>query len=457
MMMHHLMIIFILWSSYTVGQDPKCEEPPDIDFGEKVNDGKGEYYEGDRVKYQCSPGTTLMGSEWIECHEKNWTPLPKCSAPCTVTKQELEEKKLALSNGQRRSVIILNNQSLEFSCADGYTLTKPSLRTCMDGHMDFPTCILVRPCDYPEIENGRIYKPFWQSEEYQRNLFPASIGKEMHFHCNENYVPTTGRSSTFWTSFSCTAEGWSPTPKCLRECLFSGLAHGHFWPRKVFHKQGDEIKVQCDYGYSLPNNQEKIICTKQGWSTEPMCKRSEVCILNNTVDNGYFSEAKQVYLVYTIARYQCKEGYTTTDGKREGSITCGQQGWLDQPKCIKDLKKCAPPPTINNGDITSFPLTEYAPASTVEYRCQRFYMLKGSPVVTCRNGLWTEEPTCLRIPCGKPPSIQYGIIPNELDTYEFGEEVTYRCLEGFSIDGPATIKCIGGNWPNPPQCKESHI
>ena len=59
----------------------------------------------------------------------------------------------------------------------------------------------------------------------------------------------------------------------------------------------------------------------------------------------------------------------------------------------------------------------------------------------------------LGLPCGSPPSIRHGIVSDELDSYKHGDEVTYSCSEGFGIDGPAFIKCIGGKWPHPPNCK----
>jgi complement factor H len=57
--------------------------------------------------------------------------------------------------------------------------------------------------------------------------------------------------------------------------------------------------------------------------------------------------------------------------------------------------KCGSPPPIDNGDITSFPLPEYAQHSLVEYQCQSLYQLQGNKKITCRNGEWSEPPKCL--------------------------------------------------------------
>ena len=58
----------------------------------------------------------------------------------------------------------------------------------------------------------------------------------------------------------------------------------------------------------------------------------------------------------------------------------------------------------------------------------------------------------LGLPCGFPPLIQNGVVSNEKDSYQHGEEVIYNCDEGFGIDGPASIRCLGGQWSLPPEC-----
>uniref|UniRef100_A0A6P5J232 Complement factor H-related protein 1-like n=1 Tax=Phascolarctos cinereus TaxID=38626 RepID=A0A6P5J232_PHACI len=187
--------------------------------------------------------------------------------PCIITRQQLEEKRLALYNGEHRSVIILNNQSLEFSCAIGYTPIKPSLRTCVDGHTDLPTCI-------------------------------------------------------------------------------SG-----------------------------------------------------------------------------------------------------------------EVGKCGPSPSINNGDILSFPLAEYAPESRVEYRCQKFYVLQGSQFVMCKNGFWTNERKCLEACIAskemmKKNNVEFRWVGSEKLYSRTGEEIEFICMRGFhraSISPPFRARCLEGKI-NYPRC-----
>ncbi|XP_036610393.1 complement factor H-related protein 2-like isoform X2 [Trichosurus vulpecula] len=253
----------------------------------------------------------------------------------------------------------------------------------------------ARPCDYLEIENGFIYKPYWYTEKYHRSLFPQPIGKIMYYHCNKNYAPAQG--SHYWTTFSCTEEGWSPVPECLRVCYLHSVENGNFWPRKTSYMEGDEITIQCNHEYSLPNNQEKITCTKQGWSADTNCIKT------------------------------------------------------------KEAGKCGPPPSINNGDIISFPLSEYAPESRVEYRCQQFYVLRGSRFVTCRNRSWTNAPRCLE-PCTVSKelmmknNIEFKWIDSEKLYLRTGQDTEFSCIRGFHkapSSPPFTARCIEGkiNYP----------
>ncbi|XP_036610387.1 complement factor H-related protein 4-like [Trichosurus vulpecula] len=442
----------------------------------------------------------------------------------------------------------------------------------------------VRSCEYPEIENGIIYKPYWQSEESDRSSFPESIGKVMHYHCNENYVPAQGSPSDYWTKFSCTAEGWSPVPECIRECYLYSVENGHFWPIKGHYKEGDEITIECNHGYRLPNDQDKISCTKQGWSADTDCIRIKMCTVKIYFENGFFSESKSHYLVNAEARYQCKEGYATTDGKKEGFITCGQQGWLNQPQCIKicDIPqfenarykgnkaflrpnerleyecmdgyeitsgettgvkvcgvdewptiiecyvrpceypeiengyihkpfwqtekyyrslfpqsigkimyyrcnenyvpaqgspsdywttfscteegwspvpeclpvRCSAPPQFFNADMIGISKRHYFPGDKVIYHCLPNFQAEGSTEVTCIGGLWKGDPQCKDYSCGYPPQIENGeIISNIKARYEAGETVSYKCIRQFKIYGNPDIVCINKTWTELPQCK----
>ncbi|XP_006763248.1 PREDICTED: complement factor H-related protein 1-like, partial [Myotis davidii] len=90
--------------------------------------------------------------------------------------------------------------------------------------------------------------------------------------------------------------------------------------------------------------------------------------------------------------YECRHPLSLF-GKAE--VTCLRGKWTDPPECKESAGKCKPPPAIDNGDITTYPLAVYTPGSSVEYQCQAYYELEGNRRITCRDGQWSEPPKCL--------------------------------------------------------------
>ncbi|XP_016020548.2 complement factor H-related protein 2 isoform X5 [Rousettus aegyptiacus] len=185
-------------------------------------------------------------------------------------------------------------------------------------------------CNFPEIKHGSIY-----GENRYKQVFPVAMGKYFYYSCDWSYVSA---SQSLWTQITCTERGWSPTPKCLRQCFFPWVENGHSASSGKTHQEGDTVEIVCGQGYSLPNNQSTITCAESGWSSPPECIR-------------FYSGGK-----------------------------------------------CGPPPSVDNGDITTFSLDLYPPGSSVEYQCQSFYVLQGPRRITCVHGQWSKPPKCLD-PC----------------------------------------------------------
>ncbi|XP_032718498.1 complement factor H-related protein 2-like [Lontra canadensis] len=182
-------------------------------------------------------------------------------------------------------------------------------------------------CDFPEIKHGNIY-----DEDRYKYSFPVAVGKYFYYSCDHSFASP---SQSLWTQIICTEEGWSPTPKCIRQCFFPWVENGHSASSGRIHQEGDIVQIVCNKGYRLPYNQKNIRCAERGWSFPPKCNQ------------------------------------------------------------LGPERICGPPPPIDNGDITSFPLKAYAPGSSVKYQCQTFYALHGNSTIICSNGQWSEPPKCL--------------------------------------------------------------
>ncbi|XP_045040410.2 complement factor H-related protein 2 isoform X3 [Desmodus rotundus] len=93
--------------------------------------------------------------------------------------------------------------------------------------------------------------------------------------------------------------------------------------------------------------------------------------------------------------YSCDHSFASPSQSLWTRITCTEEGWSPTPKCLNSRTKCGPPPTIDNGDITTLTSVVYAPGESVEYRCQAYYELQGNRIITCHDGKWSEPPKCL--------------------------------------------------------------
>ncbi|CAO2637125.1 Complement factor H-related protein 3 [Lemmus lemmus] len=304
----------------------------------------------------------------------------------------------------------------------------------------------VQPCDFPQIKNGELYRV-----ERTKYYFPVETGRSFYYRCNQEFVTPT---RTYWDSIRCTAQGWEPAVPCRRLCYIYHIENGVVLENKGAYIQDQSVRVQCYSGYSLPNGQDTVTCTEDGWSPQPKCIPVKTCSKSDIeIKNGFLSESVSTYDLNRKTQYRCKHGFVTSNGETSGTITCLQNGWSAQPSCINPRGKCGPPPPIKNGDITSFRLQVYAPSSSVEYQCQSVYKLQGNKKITCRNGEWSEPPKCLN-PCVVSKEIMEGHNmtlkwkENQKLYVPSSDHVEFLCKPGYkrsNTSPPLRTTCIDGH------------
>ncbi|XP_062991211.1 complement factor H-related protein 2-like [Elgaria multicarinata webbii] len=349
-------VSFLLWICCT--SQRVCKQP-EIDFGDIVKNTKKEYWIGDRVQYTCHPGYDLEGSDWTTCKEEGWTPPPKCLAPCSITKQQLDDRNLLLHGGQRRSELIRHADLMEFVCVKGYVIISPSVRMCVDGNLDLPSCEPSVPgtetfstdattskrllplawnfsnpviCVAPEIEKGN-FLPVRSEYNFEEIIRAA---------CNPGYM-LQSHSNTF----KCTKYGWLPYPKCIpKRCNYPRIENGALsWSNTYYSdvyfpkKMGESIRFKCNYGF-LPRNKQnwyKISCTDLGWDPEPECFKN--CIPPKVVPHGHaIYDYKNSYIEGDNISFHCDMGYHPD---QQTKATCTKNDWSPPVKCssIADPKR----------------------------------------------------------------------------------------------------------------------
>lgn len=304
-----------------------------------------------------------------------------------------------------------------------------------------------KTCSPPYILNG-IYTP-------HRIIHKSD--DEIRYECNYGFYPVTGS-----TVSKCTPTGWIPVPRCtLKPCEFPQFKYGRLYYEESLRPNfpvsiGNKYSYKCDNGFSPPSGYswDYLRCTAQGWEPEVPCVRK--CVFHY-VENGDSTYWEKIYVQGQSLKVQCYNGYSLQNG--QDTMTCTENGWSPPPKCIRinSTRTCGPPPPIDNGDITSLSLPVYEPLSSVEYQCQKYYLLKGKKTITCRNGKWSEPPTCLHA-CVIPENIMesHNIILKWRHTEKIyshsGEDIEFGCKYGYykARDSPPfRTKCINGtiNYP----------
>ncbi|GBP18474.1 Coagulation factor IX [Eumeta japonica] len=117
----------------------------------------------------------------------------------------------------------------------------------------------------------------------------------------------------------------------------------------------------------------------------------------------------------------------------------------------------------------------------LEYACDEGYSLMGKGHVRCENGTWYDDaPQCMNVTeiivnrqkpemplsaqnesskCRLPPYPDQGRYEVSLQSQVGSSEnyiylqLTYRCHDGYAIDGSASVECFNGQWfQKPPSC-----
>ncbi|XP_067945461.1 sushi, von Willebrand factor type A, EGF and pentraxin domain-containing protein 1-like [Watersipora subatra] len=283
------------------------------------------------------------------------------------------------------------------------------------------------------------------------------FGDQVTYACLPGYEMFTEFSSVV-----CLADGrWSGTPRCTaKDCGPVPPATGINCTSSST-RYPSNATCSCNTGYERFNQQYTVNCQTSGtWSSPqdghpPRCEKVE-CGIPPVVDNSESQALIQTGTKYEDrVTYMCLQGYE--DEHNLTSITCQATGqWSTAPTCLR--VSCGTPPTIQhmNTQATVQSGTKYE--DTVEYYCLPGYLVQsGTRSIRCQSTKqWTEPPSCTKIDCGTPPDVENGAPNRRQYNTTFDSEITYKC-DGhqYNMIGSATVRCTeDGTWSTPPICHE---
>nr|XP_025044235.1 complement factor H-like isoform X1 [Pelodiscus sinensis] len=201
-----------LWILFLSSLEVICQ-PPTINNGKLIT-LKRVFKEHDQLQFTCNKGYTFGERSDAECTENGWHPNPSC--------KEITCDPPSVANGTYHPPrkVFKEEDIIRVSCKAGFhfdTNNRNNIAECTKtGWMPFPRCTL-RPCEYPHIENGALTRTY---EYYREQMFPATLGRTIHYQCDQGYTPKTNERYSI-----CTKEGWNPKPQCLSKyiyiCIFS--------------------------------------------------------------------------------------------------------------------------------------------------------------------------------------------------------------------------------------------
>uniref|UniRef100_A0A8B9XC25 Coagulation factor XIII B chain n=1 Tax=Bos mutus grunniens TaxID=30521 RepID=A0A8B9XC25_BOSMU len=398
------------------------------------------------LSFSCLVGyTTATGKREARttCTAAGWSPEPRCFKKCP---------KPDLKNGyifdSKLSYKIQEN--MRYRCTSGYKTMagqdEEVIQCLADGWSPQPTCSKEHEtCLAPELHHGNYFTT-------QKTF---KVKERVRYECASGYHTASGKSTE---EAECHPYGWALTPQCtkLKCSSLRVIENGYFHPVKQTYEEGDVVQFFCHKNYYLSGS-DLIQCYNFGWYPEsPVCEgRRNRCPPPPLPLNSNLQTYSTTYRHGETVRIECALNFAM-QGAEE--IRCENGKWTEPPRCVEDKQRmtCEAPPSVEHGMAT--PSSEvYHSGDKVAYVCERGYHLRGPGDIRCNRGRWTLPPECVENTenCNPPPDVINGAIIGELlASYPTGSSVEYRCNEYYLLRGAKISHCEQGRWSSPPVCLE---
>ncbi|XP_070458507.1 complement factor H-like isoform X7 [Equus przewalskii] len=433
------------WSDTATCYERECKIPQ-IERYLNVDPKNDIYKVGAVLKFSCRQRHIIVGADSVQCYHFGWSPgFPTCKAEVRSCGPPPQLPNGEVKEAQKQEYG--HSEVVECVCHPGFLLKGSNKIQCVDGEWTtLPTCIEEdSTCgDVPGLDHGYV----------EPSDPPYRHGDSVAFTCREAFTMIGHKS------IMCIRGTWTQLPQCiatdeLAKCKLSKLiTHEESYSHKIEFNHNANISYKCRGKY------KHSTCVNGRWEPEVTCTevQMQLCPPPPQIPNAQDMTTTVNYQDGEKISILCKEEYLIQRGEE---IVCKDGRWQSIPRCVEKTP-CSQPPRIEHGTIESSKSTEerkersepkrYAHGTRLSYICEDGFRLSEGNGITCNMGKWSSPPQCVGIPCEPPALIPHGVLAHKLDSYQYGEEVMYSCTEGFGIDGPASIRCLGGKWSDPPPC-----
>ncbi|XP_050950046.1 complement factor H-related protein 2-like isoform X2 [Labeo rohita] len=267
---------------------------------------------------------------------------------------------------------------------------------------------------------------------------PYKPGHVLVFRCTDVNLKMYGQRA-----IECLSNGkWDhPYPRCEEvtcELKSTTFEIKNNTEGKTIFRPGESVEITCSkksWLFFTQTTSRSFTCKDNGeWNYIPGCEEIRC----------EFPRDQHVYRPCDYFRgdmklgakqnYYCMSGYD----KMAEEATCTEDGWTPKPLCAI-LRKCGPPPHVNDSDTKDMTKKEYRTGERVEYMCFSKYTLDEHPpfskYLTCQQGQWSGNIKCLK-PCTVTKEImdKRGIELAYADQQKMftphNDHITFKCQRG---------------------------
>ncbi|KAK7878786.1 hypothetical protein WMY93_030896 [Mugilogobius chulae] len=447
------------------GHLPECEPIPcpsiTVKDGVLVNGDIDQPTSGRVIQFRCRDrGDALVGQAQIFCDENGvWSDEPPYCQEISCPKPPLDNFQI-----EGEKTVYKQKESLRYECNKGYIKVDGRPSVCQKSGLSAqwipaPQCEPITCKLSSNPPEGTDY------DNQGQNRFRP--GESVRVVCGDKLWV---KNTELWTAeLTCDETGqWDFDPVCQKSCDVELLLDNvMFSPANVSQLlEATTCKLSLNppegttYNHQgqnrfRPGESVWVVCGEKLWvkSTELQmaeltCERQDSGTLNQCVKRAVmwsftgqckFSPANVSQLLEGQSlEFQCINQTHMLQGATQ--VTCLRNGQWSHPfPTCTEPRSCGSPPSLDNGDFFASNET-FDHNSRVEYHCKVKYTMQGGPHMTCINGEWTGNITCLK-PCTVPPDLMG---PNKIGFRYSSEDklyaphndyITFHCVHGATHDG----------------------